>query len=127
MSNIITGRQLRAARTLAGLTQKQLAQAVGVHERAVRYWEAKNDNAPTSTPSSLEMIEAALRDRGVIVFAEPTPGVRLVPLPPDRIDRRGGREGHLPLTGKFKFLKRFPAEVNRGDSQGPAEERVYAH
>jgi transcriptional regulator with XRE-family HTH domain len=27
MSNIITGRQLRAARILAGLTQKQLAQA----------------------------------------------------------------------------------------------------
>jgi transcriptional regulator with XRE-family HTH domain len=33
MSNITTGRQLRAARILAGLTQKQLAQAVGVHER----------------------------------------------------------------------------------------------
>jgi len=29
-SNIITGRQLRAARILAGLTQKQLAQEVGV-------------------------------------------------------------------------------------------------
>ena len=28
MSNIITGRQLRAARILAGLTQKQLAKAV---------------------------------------------------------------------------------------------------
>ena len=41
MSNIITGRQLRAARILAGLTQKQLAQAVGVHERAARYWELK--------------------------------------------------------------------------------------
>jgi len=39
MSNIVTGRQLRAARILAGLTQKQLAQAVGVHERAARYWE----------------------------------------------------------------------------------------
>lgn len=37
MSNIITGRQLRAARILAGLTQRQLAQAVGVHERAARY------------------------------------------------------------------------------------------
>jgi transcriptional regulator with XRE-family HTH domain len=31
MSNIVTGRQLRAARILAGLTQKQFAQAVGVH------------------------------------------------------------------------------------------------
>ena len=76
MSNIITGRQLRAARILAGLTQKQLAQAVGVHERAARYWELKESKAPTSTPSSLEKIEAVLRDQGVIVFTTPTAGVR---------------------------------------------------
>jgi transcriptional regulator with XRE-family HTH domain len=61
MSNIVTGRQLRAARILAGLTQKQLAQAVGVHERAARYWELKENKAPASTRSSLEKIEAVLR------------------------------------------------------------------
>jgi transcriptional regulator with XRE-family HTH domain len=77
MSNIVTGRQLRAARILAGLTQKQLAHAVDVHERAVRYWELKNDRAPTSTPSTLEKIEAVLHSHGVIVFATPTAGVRL--------------------------------------------------
>ena len=77
MSNIVTGRQLRAARILAGLTQRQLAQAVGVHERAARYWELKGDKAPTSTASSLSNIEAALRDHGVIVFSVPTAGVRL--------------------------------------------------
>lgn len=77
MSNIVTGRQLRAARILAGLTQKELARAVGVHERAARYWELKGDKQPTSTPSSLAKIEAALRDRGVIVFATPTAGMRL--------------------------------------------------
>ena len=77
MSNIITGGQLRAARILAGLTQKQFAQAVGVHERAARYWELKESKAPKSTPSSLEKIEAVLRDHGVIVFATPTAGVRL--------------------------------------------------
>jgi transcriptional regulator with XRE-family HTH domain len=78
MSNIITGRQLRAARVLAGLTQRQLASAVGVHERAARYWELKEDKSPTATPSSLQKIEAALRQHGVIVFAAPTPGARLV-------------------------------------------------
>lgn len=77
MSNIITGRQLRAARILAGLTQRQLAQAVGVHERAARYWELKENKAPTSTPGILEEIEAVLRNHGVIVFASPTPGARL--------------------------------------------------
>jgi transcriptional regulator with XRE-family HTH domain len=77
MSNIITGRQLRAARILAGLTQKRLAQAVGVHERAARYWELKENNPPTSTPDTLKKIETVLRDHGVIVFATPTAGVRL--------------------------------------------------
>jgi DNA-binding XRE family transcriptional regulator len=77
MSNIVSGRQLRAARILAGLTQKQLARAVGVHERAARYWELKEDRSPTSTHSHLEKIETALRDCGVIVFAQPTPGMRL--------------------------------------------------
>jgi len=78
MSNIITERQLRAARILAGLTQRQLAQAVGVHERAARYWELKENKAPTSTTSILEETEAVLRNHGVIVFASPTPGARLV-------------------------------------------------
>jgi transcriptional regulator with XRE-family HTH domain len=59
-SNIISGRQLRAARILAGLTQKQFAKAVGVHERAVRYWELKESSSPTSVPDSLEKIEAVL-------------------------------------------------------------------
>jgi transcriptional regulator with XRE-family HTH domain len=77
MSNIITGRQLRAARILAGFTQRQLAQAVGVHERGARYWELKENKPPTSTTSILEKIEAVLRNHGVIVFASPTPGARL--------------------------------------------------
>jgi transcriptional regulator with XRE-family HTH domain len=76
MSNIVTGRQLRAAQILAGLTQKQFAQAVGCHERAARYWELKDDKQPTSTPSTLEKIEAVLHTHGVIVFARPTAGMR---------------------------------------------------
>ena len=78
MSNIITGRQLRAARILAGLTQKQLAQAVGINERAARYWELKENKLPTSTPDNLAKIEAVLLDHGVVVFSTPTAGVRLL-------------------------------------------------
>jgi len=77
MSNIVTGRQLRSARVLAGLSQKEFAQAVGVHERAVRYWEMKEGRLPTSTPASLQQIESALRRNGVLVFASPSPGARL--------------------------------------------------
>jgi transcriptional regulator with XRE-family HTH domain len=75
--SIITGRQLRAARILAGLTQKELAEKVGVNERAARYWELKEHRAPTSTIDFLEKIEAALLAHGVIIFAEPSPGARL--------------------------------------------------
>jgi transcriptional regulator with XRE-family HTH domain len=80
MSNIVCGRQLRAARILANLSQRQLARAVGVHERSVRYWEGKENKAPTSTRSLLEQVEAALRNNGVIVFSLPTPGARLATL-----------------------------------------------
>jgi hypothetical protein len=51
-SNICSGRQLRAARVLAGLTQAELARTAGYHTRAVRYWEAKGDDLPTCVPDS---------------------------------------------------------------------------
>ena len=75
-SNLVTGRQLRAARALAGWTQKDLAAAVNVDERAVRFWEPKHDRRPTGAPNDAR-IEQALRDAGVILFADPTPGARL--------------------------------------------------
>ncbi|MEP0321283.1 helix-turn-helix domain-containing protein [Bauldia litoralis] len=33
------GRHLKAARTLAGMTQRHLARAAGIHPNAVKYWE----------------------------------------------------------------------------------------
>ena len=75
-TNLVTGRQLRAARVLAGLTQRTLGAALGVDERAVRFWERKHDRRPTSSPND-RRIEEALLDHGVVLFAEPTPGVRL--------------------------------------------------
>ena len=74
--NLCTGRQLRAARVLAGLTQRTLGAALGVDERAVRFWERKHDRRSTSAPNDAR-IEEALLDHGVILFAEPTPGARL--------------------------------------------------
>ena len=79
ITNIVSGRQLRAARVLAGLTQSQLAKQACFHERACRYWEAQGDDPPSTTPSSLAKIEAALGRNGVAVFRDPTPGTRLAP------------------------------------------------
>ena len=74
--NLINGRQLRAARVLAGLTQRTFGAAMGVDERAVRFWERKHDRRPTGAPNDLR-IEQVLLDHGVILFAEPSPGARL--------------------------------------------------
>ena len=86
--NLVTGRQLRAARVLAGLTQRTLGAALGVDERAVRFWERKHDRRPTSAPNDAR-IEQTLLDHGVILFAEPTPGVccaeRGASMPPRRL------------------------------------------
>jgi DNA-binding transcriptional regulator YiaG len=67
-NNLITGRQLRAARALAGMTQRDLATALAVNERAVRFWERKHDKRPTSAPNDVR-IEQALLKHGVILFA----------------------------------------------------------
>jgi transcriptional regulator with XRE-family HTH domain len=78
MSNIVSGRQIRAARILAGLTQAELAHAAGYHPRSVRYWESKGSEAPTNVESTLDRIEQALNRRGVIAFSTPTAGVRVL-------------------------------------------------
>jgi DNA-binding transcriptional regulator YiaG len=76
-SSIASGRQLRAARTLAGLTQSELSTEAGFNPRACRYWESRGDYQPTSTPQSLAIIEQVLLRHGVEVFTSPTPGCRL--------------------------------------------------
>ena len=78
MSNIASGRQIRAGRMLAGITQAELARATGCHPRSVRYWESKGGNPPTNVASTLHSIEQALNRHGVIAFSAPTPGVRLL-------------------------------------------------
>ena len=77
-SNIVTGRQLRAARVMAGLTQRQLAVESGFAPRACRYWERRATGMPTGTPDTLTAIEETLRRHGVKVFRDPTPGCCLV-------------------------------------------------
>ncbi len=78
VSNIVSARQLRAARVMAGLTQRQLSIGAGFNPRAAKYWESRDDQLPTCVPDTLAAIEQTLRRHGVEVFAEPTPGLRLI-------------------------------------------------
>ena len=75
-ANLITGRQLRAARVLAGLTQRTLGAALGVDERQIRFWERRHHSKPSRVRDHAR-IEQALLEHGVILFAEPSPGARL--------------------------------------------------
>ena len=76
------------------MTQQDLAAAVGVNERAVRFWERKRDRKPTSAPNDAR-IEQVLTERGVILFADPTPGVRLAVAPARPTKRRVERPAFL--------------------------------
>jgi DNA-binding transcriptional regulator YiaG len=78
MSNIVSARQLKAARVMAGLTQSELSTESGFNSRACRYWESRGDNPPTSVPSTLQAIEAVLLRYGIEVFSAPAPGCRIV-------------------------------------------------
>lgn len=78
MSNIVSARQLKAARVMAGLTQCELSTESGFNSRACRYWESRGDSPPTSVPLTLQAIEAVLRRYGVELFVSPTPGCRFI-------------------------------------------------
>lgn len=71
-----TGRQLAAARALAGITQEQLAGRAGLHVNSVRYMERQ---PKITTGHSSELVTEALADIGVVFFNLPTCGVRMKP------------------------------------------------
>ena len=74
MSNLVSTKQLKAARALAGLTQDQLGAAMGLNGRMVRFWERRIP----SNPRKVARIEQALLANGVALFTEPTAGARFV-------------------------------------------------
>jgi hypothetical protein len=76
--DLVSSRQLKGARALAGLTQAKLATEAGFNHDACRYWEAHGDGYPTTVQSTLDRITATLERHGVIVFRDPTPGARLI-------------------------------------------------
>ncbi len=74
MGELITGKQVAAGRILAGLTQKQLADAAGLHVNSIRYVERQ---PRITTGHSCQCIKQAMLGFGIVFFRVPTPGVRL--------------------------------------------------
>lgn len=67
------GKQVAAARVLANVTQKQLANSACLHVNTVRYLERQ---PVITTWHSSERVAKALSDFGVVFFTAPTWGVR---------------------------------------------------
>jgi len=57
-----TGKQIKAARALLGVSQVQLARRAGVHANSVKYWEAR-DAVPDDGGAA--MIRETLEGQGV--------------------------------------------------------------
>ena len=77
MAGLTIGRQLRAARVLAGLEQAELAQAARLHVNSIRRLERMAVIPPSSWHATGRIVQA-LAVHGVELVASPTPAVRLV-------------------------------------------------
>lgn len=88
----ILGRQLRAARALAGLGQAELAEASDVGLNTIRKMEARADERVRVRTETLELLTEALREAGVEFTGEEDgrAGVRLINPSPAIVPRRGG-------------------------------------
>lgn len=69
-----SGRQLAAARMLAGITQEELASQAGLHVNSVRYLERQSY---ITTGHSSQRVTDAMAAIGVLFFSVPSCGVRL--------------------------------------------------
>ncbi|KAF0205630.1 helix-turn-helix domain-containing protein [Methylocystis sp. L43] len=75
--SLITGNQLRAARALAEVDQKWLAEQSSVSVNTIRNMEARGREAITSGAVTVRKVQAALEKAGVEFTNGDEPGVKL--------------------------------------------------
>ena len=75
---IATGEQIRAGRALLRWRQRDLAEAAGLHPKAVAYWEAKAAIRGRGEEVGVGRIRAAFEANGVLAFTSPSSGVRFI-------------------------------------------------
>lgn len=76
---LTTGNQLKAARALAGLDQKALAEAADVSPNTISAMEKRGSETLTSGLDTITAIMKALEAAGVELLNHGRPGVRLRP------------------------------------------------
>ena len=75
---MISGRQIRSARALLGLSGQELADKCGISLKTLRRYEPQN-GIPAGNTKVLESIESVLEGHGIVFTGHPVkdPGVSL--------------------------------------------------
>jgi transcriptional regulator with XRE-family HTH domain len=84
---LTTGNQLKAARALAGVDQRQIADSAGVNVNTIRNMEARGAKPITSSAVTVRRVQLALEALGIEFLNHAQPGVRLS-IPSDRAAER---------------------------------------
>jgi transcriptional regulator with XRE-family HTH domain len=74
---LATGNQLKAARALAGVDQRELADSAGINVNTIRNMEARGAEPITSSAVTVRKVQLALEALGIEFLDHARPGVRL--------------------------------------------------
>ncbi|ANH05028.1 hypothetical protein shn_13910 [Shinella sp. HZN7] len=75
---LTTGNQLKAARALASIEQKDLAELVGVNVNTIRNMESAGSGPIAGRSSNVQSVQRAMEGLGIEFLNHGNPGVRLV-------------------------------------------------
>ncbi|MDX0438897.1 helix-turn-helix domain-containing protein [Sinorhizobium medicae] len=75
---LTTGNQLKAARALAGLEQREVAEKAGVNVNTIRNMEAANAGQIAGRAQNVQNVQRVLEQEGIEFLNHGQPGVRLV-------------------------------------------------
>ncbi|MDX0631828.1 helix-turn-helix domain-containing protein [Sinorhizobium medicae] len=75
---LTTGNQLKAARALAGLEQKDVAEKAGVNVNTIRNMEAAGAGQIAGRAQNVQNVQRVLEKAGIEFLNHGQPGVRLV-------------------------------------------------
>ncbi|MDK1493345.1 helix-turn-helix transcriptional regulator [Sinorhizobium sp. 7-81] len=75
---LATGNQLKAARALAGLEQKDVAEKAGVNVNTIRNMEAAGAGQIAGRAQNVQNVQRVLEQEGIEFLNHGQPGVRLV-------------------------------------------------
>jgi len=106
-SDILTGRQIAAARALVSLSQDALAKAAGISVKTLRRMEANSVNLPAPDPQTCKVtaVRQALERAGALLVPE---------------------DGVAGAGVRLKFTRLDTRQINRWEGEGglPADDDI---